>query len=272
MSLAKYQSDFKKADYSNPVIKKDKERKFHLLKVFAFIVALIILIVLFIFLFFTPVFQLNDLTITGLNKIDKQEVEQITQNYLNQRVLFVFSRKNYFIFDCATLQKFFLNKYNLSSLTITKRFGGSLELTFVEKKSVMQVLNANDCFEIDDQGIIVANCQENSELTMKIKVFVSSLKINEPALKATEVAYLRDVYQKFSKELKNQFNIVIIEKKYNSLEVKTAQNIIFFFNIDDDFNSQFERLKVILTQKEVQSNLSNISYFDLRFGEKVYYK
>ena len=81
MSLAKYQRDFKKADYSNPVIKKDKERKFQRLKVFAFIVALIILIGLFIFLFFTPVFQLNDLTITGLNKIDKQEVEQITQNY-----------------------------------------------------------------------------------------------------------------------------------------------------------------------------------------------
>jgi len=272
MALGKYQRDFKKADYSNPVIKKDKERKFRKLRVFAFIVIGILLLATIIFLFFTPFFKIVDVSFTGLQRINPEAMQSDVQNYLNQRVLLIFQRRNYFIFDKQTLQTYLLDKYNLQSVQVNKRLPRFLALNFVEKKPVLELFSADKCYGVDDKGLVIGQCEAPNLNILLIDLNAGNYQLNEIALSQSEVAFIQAIYEKFKQPVFNQFGILNANKNFNSLEIKAMPEKSFFFNFNDNLDDQFARLKILLNQKEVQEKINEIKYFDLRFKEKVYYK
>jgi len=62
-----------------------------------------------------------------------------------------------------------------------------------------------------------------------------------------------------------------IDGLINKIVVNTKDGFQVFFNEEENLSEQVDNLFLILS-REIKSNIKNIEYIDLRFGDKIYYK
>jgi len=71
---------------------------------------------------------------------------------------------------------------------------------------------------------------------------------------------------------KNKLKISNVTKKNKNLTFFTGQGMELKFNLNLTVAEQVARLHTILKQEQVKKYLNDLSYIDLRFGEKVYFQ
>lgn len=265
----KYQKDYKNLDYQNPRIVRDKKKiKMRLWRVI-FSIAIAALFSLIYFLFFSPVFDIKQIEINGLNKVKKQSIDQIVDNYRFARKWFVLPRNNFWLFDCDEIKHDILEKYFFDKLEIKKKLFNQVILNLAEKESTVNWFTGNQCFHIDPTGTAIEYCEESGGL-LKIKDMKNGdLVIGKNAIGSDELINIIGINDQLKFISQGKFEILNYEKYDNSLTAKTLEGLLIYFNAARPAGEQTGRLQVLLNQIE---NLNALEYIDLRFGEKIFYK
>ncbi len=280
---------YKAGKFKNPYFDKNSKKIFSL--VFPIIGAFTGLIILIVILFTHTNLNITNVEINGIKFIDKQIIKKEINSYLNNNYLFVFKKRNVFLFNKNELVKRLKSKFIFDELFIDLH-KKQITIHLTERTSqllwttndIIYVVDLNGVVvrelsaveleildtEISDPSIITKDKRRLDELPIFLDKNNLKINIGDSVLKETEIVSIIE----FHKHLKNQgieftnTNIDRLAGKWIGVKTKDGYDILF--DATADINNQAMNLKTILQEKI--DDKSKLNYIDLRFGDHVYFK
>jgi len=245
------------------------KRKKSILKSRFFWLTILILIFLgslFYFLFFSPLFQVKNIFISGAEKISSSEIKNFVQNKLEKKILFL-RTKSIFLININEIEKEVLKNFPpVAEIKIGRKFPDVLNINLVERSPLANFCQAEKCFLLDKEGITFEESEAKADL---IKIIDGQKeKIPKSGEKMIENNYLEKILkiQKFfQEELKIEIEeFTVFEKRLN---LKTKEGWEIYFDPREDINWQLTKLNLVLKEKIPSEKRKDLEYIELRFGD-----
>ena len=270
---------YTKKTYSNPFFRHKNTRKVETgllsnktkLSIFATIIAIAILIWL---LFFSTLFKINNIIVSGVNDNMAKEIENMARDLAENRI---FGKNNLLLYNKDDLNKTLNEKYYLSDLTIKRKFLHTLVINLSEKQQSAVWREDDQYYYIDGEGSIInqvdaLNINGNDypiiENLTDIKIVERKANINKEA-----IDYILNLFNEF-KEKKHNFEIekFIVDKDANTVKMAIMSGPKIYFNIKTSVAEQAAKLDLIIKDKLKNDFTSVKEYIDLRYANNVYIK
>jgi len=218
-----------------------------------FILFLIMLGSLAHLFFFSSVFQIKQVRISGTDGISQEEIRAF------------FPGGNIFLLNSAEIKKDVLTSFpEIAEVKIDRNFPSTLNVEIEERVALLLWCNEDEeCFLTDKTG----KCFEQVSFaeTELSRVFGEKELLTEKTVSQT-----LEIEQKAKKDLALVIEKVILVSSQR-LDAKTTEGWEIYFNLEKDLTWQLTQLHLILERQISPEEREVLQYIDLRF-EKVYYK
>lgn len=232
-------------------------------------------------LFFNAYFFVDNVIVNGAQRIDEYRIYNIIDQQLQKKRLLFFPQQNIFIFSKRKLKKEILYNFSVNDLRVNKNLPRTLTVSFSEKIPAAIWSEQNRYYYIDADMTVLAEVeglQVNAAEFIALKNETDQPLIRQSGLsKKVSLAknyllFCLALTQKSKEQgiaIANTFDINEPEK---TLRLRITDGPAVYFNAESDWENQFEKLTVLLSEKLNPNDLKKLEYIDLRFGDKVYYK
>lgn len=239
---------------------------------------------IFYFFMYSTYFHVTKIEIEGLNRLPKEEIENIVLRQTRKKRFGIFSQRNIFIFDKEALDEELNKKYCFQSIEILTNIPDSVSLVIEEKPYAFIWVEGEKYYYSDEDGYII---EEVNPLDIKEKKYPVIENLSISLLKDKKIGVEKE-YTDFIQELYTQFNRnpsilkisddqileiekFIIDNDVNTVKILTRVGPSLYFNIYETSEKQIEKLIVVKTEK-LKNDFCQKAYIDLRYGDKVYYR
>ncbi|MDP2736805.1 MAG: cell division protein FtsQ/DivIB [bacterium] len=250
-----------------PGVLKNKSK----LAIFAAIVVISILIWL---LFFSTLFKIQNIEVSGVKDSLVVEIELIAKDLAENRLI---GKNNLLLYNKNYLSEILNEKYYLDNLTIKRKFFHTLTINLREKQQVAVWRENEQYYYIDGDGNII-NQTDPLNLNSSNYPLVENLTgINIDERKANinkeAIDYILNLFDEF-KEKKHNFEIerFIIDKDVNTIKMAILSGPKIYFNIKASVEEQTAKLDLIIKDKLKNDFKTIKEYIDLRYANNVYMK
>lgn len=236
-----------------------------------FWISIFILMVLggiFYLLFFSEVFQIKKVIITGEEKVSKDDIETVIGSELEQKIL-LFKTKNIFLINSKKIKENILNTFpQIGEVKIKREFPATLNLLITERKEVGIFCRDTTCFLLDKEGVIFENVSEETPL---LKIQDSNLnldkeiKTGEKILEKEILSPILETETNLRENLKIPIKEILIVSQ-ERVNFKTFEDWEIYFNPQEDMNWQLTKLKAVLENEIPAEKRKDLEYIELRFG------
>ena len=284
--------DYNKKKYSNPFFKKKENASFgrgqafyygaknrkvigFWKKIILFFVFLIFICLIFgavYFIFCYPYFSIKNTEISGLEKINKVEIEGALEKQISRKRFFIFNQENIFVFDVKKFEEEINSKYNLVSLNVNKELPDFLKIEVAEKRPALVWKTGEKFYEVDEAGIVIREILAD-EANQGVPIVYDEKNI-ERAIKEVALSdMMAGFIVNFKKRIDDRSDIKITHFKASDdlLKAQTSEGWEIYLSGQDSLDQQVEKLFLFLKNKKMTVG-SNLNYIDLRFEDRVYYK
>ena len=264
-----------------------KPRRSVFLRLWFWILILILTIFLSFayFLLFYSEFQIQNVLISGNEKVKTFELQSIISNNINRKIIglgaFQIFSKSIFLLNKDALSKDILKDFPLiDRVSIKTELPQTLTVEVSERAPVGIYCSpeagqiSEKCFLIDGAGIIFEELKNNPE-----NMFIVRQMGNKEAYTGENVIAQNIIgaVSKIEKDLKDNFKIDIKEALITTpirLDIKTKENWQIYFDLskDSDVNMQITKLNLLLKGDINADVREKLQYIDLRFKDRAYYK
>lgn len=226
------------------------------------------------FIFFSPVFKIEKIEITGDDHIAQQAESQIQQE-LNKKTLFFIKKDNLFLFNANLVSKQIAQTFpELKNAVLEKHFPGSIFLA-LEKRAPVAILGFNasssdNYFLIDEKGIVFQEYNQTSSSSLPL-IISQDGQVNQLSQQAIDEATLKTILQ-----INTSLNNLNLTARYfllfeNQLTAYLEEGWKIQFNLASDIDLTITKLKLLLEKEITPEKRKTLEYIDLRFS-KAYYK
>jgi cell division septal protein FtsQ len=245
-------------------------------KFWAYLFAIIFLIVAASWaLFFSPLFIIDQVTVTGTDDIRARQIEEMFWQASDTSRFYVLSQAHLPLFNSESLKLEILNRYNLETVEIQKKIPKTISITIKEKVPAVVWFEADIYYILDSFGYIL-NIATGPVTDLPIIYNNNQVKINESGKQIMN----QEAVIKMASELKPQLINALSYLKVNQMTVTHEQNTLtlvlkdgplIYLATNEALGTQLERLTTLL-RTDLKNRLNKLTYIDLRFGDKIYYK
>ena len=249
---------------------------------------------------FHETFQMNQIHITGLERIPRQEFFQAIDGILASKRWYIFSGRSYLFVEEVDVAKILSNRFPLQYVRVEKIFPNTLSIKVQEKISIIIYDNGKEYSYVgidgqvveivrtvgQDEWLEISRVNSSTERVHQPKIAslvtelgdypivydtrISTTTINEPVL---EEKFVQSIIEWFnvSKTLEAiSFSYIIIQDDFGNATLKTKEGSEVRFRLDESSERQFKQLVVFLQQKAIDKN--NFNYIDVRYPDRVYWQ
>lgn len=268
-------------------IKKKKKRIFKI-KLVIFFVIFILFIIGLSFLSKWQKLNIQTIQIEGNKVLDKEDLEILVKNELAKKYIWLFPKSNIAILPKNKLKKDLMNKFGrIETINFNLNGFNTLEITITEREAlytwcgetlpeITLPKEEENCNFVDLNGFVFDNAPFFSgNVYFKFYGTLENSIFKEQNF---------NQYVNLIENIKslNLVPIALFEKQdgeteiYLSLNVPIKEAPKIIFNTKEDYNKVFENLKIgietLPLKNDLKDNYLNLSYIDLRFNNKVFYK
>jgi len=263
-------------------------------------------------LMFHPFFHITDITIEGMQRLTQREILETVQGTLSYKKFFVFPARNYFFVGTEEMEEVLKHRYPLNTVQISKQFPNSLHVSLQERLSTIIYDDGNMYYFMGLTGKIVEPIQKvtSAEWNIRTEVVTSTSDMGELITEEKEVerthipdvnalthdigeypivfsgipledafdintevlpeAYVRDLvewYEMLQQQSDIQPTYVDMSNVHDTIFFTTGMDI--HIDITGESAIQIDRLHTAL--QEI-SNTDSLSYIDVRYAGRVYWK
>jgi len=214
------------------------------------------------FLFFSGTFLIEKIIVSGHQKVSREAVGSLVLP------------ENIFLIDKEVIKVKILESFpQIAEVEISRGLPGSLNVLVAERVSVAVWCREDDCFLLDNKGIIFEKTAVEDE---DQRILIRDSGSGEPIL-GNEVISEEELFKilKIGSDLRSSLKIEIGEFTISSedkLIAAARDNWEIYFSLTNDIDWQVTKLKAVLEEKIPEEERRNLEYIDLRFGNFAPYK
>lgn len=241
-----------------------------------FVLGLIFVISLGYLLFFSPTFKIKEIKIVSPPEISAGELEKSLLSELQRSYFYLLKRDTFFLIRNSAIENEILKQFpQVKKATLKKRFPRSLLLEVEQRKAVFIWCYSefDECFLVDDQGIIFQETQDNtiSKESLPLVFFKGQKKeILEEVCPIQEMEQILEIQNVFKEKLALLITHFTKEGE-KMLKVKLSGGCEVYFDLTGDIQLALAKLRLLLEKEISPEKIKNLQYIDLRFT-KAYYK
>lgn len=257
---------------------REETKKLKLKLIFA--IVLVVIGALVYFLYYSSVFKIKNVNITGNVNLQAAEVRQTIEDSLKKNRWLILPQNNYFILNQQLIKKDFQDKYPLGDLKIDQKFPATLNIEVNEKvgqfiwkiQDRLYLMNLDGYLvrELPVKEIVNSNLPEILDLSGSSS---STISFTEQTLPKPMVDLVFNVFNNFK-----DYSLPGIElasfrldsPKADFLKLVTKQGYEIHVNNDLSLEEQFGKLKASIEQKKI--DLAKVQYINLRIAGQVIYR
>lgn len=220
-------------------------------------------------LFFWQVFWVEKITISGEQKIAKEEISSLVEKNLENKVLFL-KTKSILKIDAGQIKTDILNAFpQIASAEVKKSFFDAISVKITERIAAALWCENDDCFLLDAEGVIFEEAPLDFGLILvETTQSPDGLFLGQTAVAQDKIAQILEIKSKLA-EAKIAIDKVVFSD--GRLDVETSEGWTIRFNLKGDLDWQVIELKLTLEKQISPEKRKNLEYIDLRFS-RVYYK
>lgn len=232
---------------------------------------LIIVAGLFYLFIFSPVFQIQEIRISGNEKVEKTNIENLIQNQIISNFKFL-KTKSIWLINLKKINNSLLENFpQIAKVNLKRKFPNTLEVKIEEKKPIAIFCQNDNYFLIDEEGVVYEKVNDeriNQFFKILDLTLIKEIELGERVIGKEEISKILEIKSKLTDDLKIPIEEIAIgpEKRLN---VKTQEGWEIYFVLKEDLNWEITKLKVVLENRIPPEKRKNLKYIDLRF-EKVY--
>jgi len=232
----------------------------------------IVFTIVYLFLLFEPI-QIDNVSISGNKKVKTEDIKNIVLLNIDKNI-----SKSIFLADTQVLQKEILDKYpQINYAKVSKKLFKTINVEVAEKIPVSVFCQAKvlpeGCYFLDQGGVIfealkdyapdfsvIKKSQEEPDIFLGKKIFDKNVI---------------DAVLKTKKILKENYNIDIREALLvnpSQLNIRSSESWEVLLNLEADVNLQIVKLDLLLKNEISEKERRGLSYIDMRFKDRAYYK
>jgi cell division septal protein FtsQ len=255
---------------------KQKKKKVKKIKVYVITFIVVLCLAGLIYFIRLPQIQISQVQISGNTFVETQEIKDKTDTLLNSFTLGFIPDRNIFLFSKKQLEKKLKENPAIVSTSIQKSYFDTLVITVTEQEKEMVYcasVERIDCLYINKTGFIYAKVEGLIIPEQEVIIYNEQGAKNIQDTILDETLYI-DVVSFIKSAARYDVKIGEVYIKADGIiEFVTRDNTRIITSIYDDFEKDFEHFvalfdKAVLTKEQIPE----IEYFDLRFGNKVFYK
>lgn len=252
-----------------------RQKKKSFIKKMILFFGILAVIILFIYLlFFSSVFKIKKITITGLTKVGELEVaEKIVQDSFQFKRYGFFSNQNAFFINKKSLVNTLQRRLDLENLDLQVFYPNALKINIIKSEPVAIFLADKKYFTIINDGLLKSEVQDIQSYELPIFSYATSTEISpgKKYLSQNQIDYLKRLFALFNFYFKDKkiklFEIASLESR--EIKLITTDNWYLLFNLDIDPE---ESLKLASKVWEDKFTNTKVQYLDLRIKDRIYYK
>lgn len=266
--------DYQKKQLKNPYFKKEKNKR---RKKNFFLIFIILVFIAFLcyLLFFSSIFTIKNIKIIGTERTENHLIEDLVWQLSQERRVFDIKGDNLFLFSKNKLEDEMYLRLDLANITIKKKLLNNLIIEVLEREAVFILKNKHN-YQFRDISACPIHVLEVNENDLKNHPILENNNLNENELKTCmniDNTYIYDLLELYNLVKKSyNFSIdrfIVNSEKYN-LNMILNEGAIVYFSRREDFRKQLEKLRLIFQETELDDQLSNINYIDVRYGDKAF--
>jgi cell division septal protein FtsQ len=242
------------------------------------IIAAIAILIGFLFwlLYFSKIFFIKNIEISKLEKINKEEVEALLSEKINENKSKIAPQNNLIFFNTDEFAVLFNKNFRFQGIKIRKKWPDALSLEITEKALSAIWLENEKYYYLDNEGYLLgeANLLEIDGQAYPLIKNNSGEKIENGKIGQDPeiIAYSIELFKKIQAEYPEMFvNFFSIDDDINSLKLAISGGPEIFFSTENSTDEQLEKLS-ILKEEKLKNDFNSKKYIDLRFGDKIYYQ
>jgi len=255
-----------------------------------FWIAILILIIfggIFYLVCFSSVFQVKDVKISGNQKIQTQDIENLIKEKINKKLLF-FPQKSIFLIDSNEIVRSLSEKFlKIDKVILKRRLPATLIVEIQERLPLGVWCQGENCFYVDREGIIFEEnppkveedksfsppfaATRETEFIIKSQEQRTEIFLGEKVIEKVLLESIFEIQRKLKENLKIDIEeIIILEKE--KINAKTSEGWEIYFDPTGDINWQLTKLSLVLEKEIPPERRKDLEYIDLRFGNFAPYK
>lgn len=271
----KYLKDYKTVDYQNPrVRKKNRERRLGQFRIGGTIAVVVVLGLIYFFVF-SGFFTLQNVEIQGNQFIAKQEMQDLVSKFSAKKRLFILPQTNLLFFDIKALADQINKNYFLDKLVIEKYYPGTLQIQVAEKITAIAWSREQACYNLDFTGLVIGFCNEQaSEKILKVRDLrgVEEYNVGDVIISSQDLKYFLDLNQGLEKTLELPVKCFEMSEMAGEIKVLLKQGTEIMLSQQMGAQEALAKIFVLFEQEIDKNALDQVSYIDMRFGDKIFYQ
>lgn len=256
--------------------KEQKSFRRKLKNFFSFIIFLLIIFALIYCLFFSEFFVIKKISVSGTSRVEEiKKIENIVENFLEQKRWLVLENKNIFVFPEKSLVSVLKYNFDLEQVEIEKTLPGSIKIQIKKNRPAVVFKDNGNIFSVYADGVINSQVDSDfliqNELPLVSRGTTTHVVIDEKVVSAKQIEIIEQVYALFNFYFKNIKINEFVVKNFESSEVELISSAGWriIFSTELDAKESLEIAKKIIDEK-IQGEA--FEYIDLRVEGRGYWK
>jgi len=219
---------------------------------------------------FSSFVQIKEIKISGNQKVSAEAIQEIVEKRSERNFLF-FPSQSIFLADLNQMSRDILEKFFLiGEVKLKRNFFNTLAVEVSERKPVAVLLQGENAFNLDEEGIMF----EKAFLEDGLMIIIDRQKTNNLGEKAIEKEKLSRILNIDSK-LRSDLNISL---QWFEIESDDKLNLVMregwqaYFDLNKDVSWQLTKLRAVLEEKIPPDKRKDLEYVELRFGNFAPFK
>ncbi len=270
----KIKKDYQRKNLQNPFFRRRQPDKKPRSVIWIILLAVIGFLAMIWLVFFAPWWQIKNIKIEGLTRINSAELEKIIWDQASGKHWVFFRENNIFLFDKTIASEQIISAYNFAGLTISKKLPNTLILKVSERPYAFIFQEGGDLSYSSADAYLIKETavkEEDKKRYFILENKSSSSMVgenNKLSIKNDYLIFIFGLSERLIKHSDLPVERFIIDQEFNTIKVKVANGPLIYFNTKESADDQIERLLLVKNQK-IKDNFSKTNYMDLRYSNQV---
>ncbi len=238
----------------------------------------LVFIVIFLFvvwLSYHPRLNIKSIKITGEDKLRVETIKFFIESWLNDGSMHIFSPKNELLLDRNEIAKALLGEFPRIKTVLIPFTKFKQELVVHVTERVDEFLWCDSkpeerCYFVDQEGYIFATAPADANLQIIRNELTNYISTRHFVTSKELFSNLKFIFMLLEQDM----SLLAVSATISNSDalIKLHGDLLIKVALDTDIQSQIDNLETVLDSQDLNDEITNIDYIDLRFGNRVYYK